>query len=80
MSAWETILSHASALSLGSDALMIVSAVSSGNGGLFATAFTAFMTDLAREAKIKEITPEMMAQLQPHIEGMASVLMAKANN
>lgn len=79
MSFWDQLANHASALSLGSDALLIVASLKAQDGAMFASSFAAFLKDLAREGKIKEITPELADALEPHIEGIASILIAHVN-
>lgn len=75
---WDFIEEHADIVSLGGDAIGVARAIESNNGVAFAVSFTAFVKDLARVANIKEITPEMMAQAKPHIEGLAVLFMGEA--
>jgi hypothetical protein len=79
MSLWEEIMNHASLMRLGSDALVLASAISSENATMFAGSLVALVKDVASETKIKEIPPAAMDALQPHIEGMTAILMAVAN-
>jgi len=64
-------------MSMGFSAMAMVSAVQSKNPMQFSYAMNAFLHDLARMAKIKELDDEFLDAIQPDLAGLTEKIFVK---